>query len=131
MGWNKKIRRVVAKFGGIDLSDDKRIREAAVSVAYGIQRGVQMTAAVSAMGNVTDPSCLWANDIPTAGFLSTNQRVSFFVDSDMKDKVANLFKRMLKESYVKENFAKVRTFSTDSQQVFPKAGISSWEEIYG
>lgn len=131
MGWNKKIRRVVAKFGGINLSDDKRIREAAVSVAYEIQRGVQMTAAVSAMGNVTDPSYLWANDIPTAEFLSTNQRVSFFVDSDMKDKVANLFKRMLKESYVKENLAKVRTLSTDSQQVSPKAGISSWEEIYG
>lgn len=51
---NKKIRRVVAKFGGKSLADGERIRRAATAVAREVEGGVQVAVVASALGNTTD-----------------------------------------------------------------------------
>ena len=51
---NKKIRRVVAKFGGKSLADGERIHRAARAVAREVEGGVQMAVVASALGNTTD-----------------------------------------------------------------------------
>lgn len=49
MGRNRKIRRVVAKFGGKSLSDGERIHKAARAVAREVEKGVQIAVVVSAL----------------------------------------------------------------------------------
>jgi len=51
---NKKIRRVVAKFGGKSLADGERIHRAARAVAREVEGGVQIAVVASALGNTTD-----------------------------------------------------------------------------
>lgn len=51
---NKKIRRIVAKFGGKSLADGERIHRAAGAVAREVQGGAQIAVVASALGNNTD-----------------------------------------------------------------------------
>jgi len=51
---NKKIRRVVAKFGGKSLADGERIHRAAGAVARQVEKGVQIAVVASALENATD-----------------------------------------------------------------------------
>lgn len=51
---NKKIRRVVAKFGGKSLADGELIHRAARAVAREVEGGVQIAVVASAFGDTTD-----------------------------------------------------------------------------
>jgi len=51
---NKKIRRVVAKFGGKSLADGERIHQTARAIAREVEEGVQVAVIASALGNTTD-----------------------------------------------------------------------------
>lgn len=63
---------------------------------------------------------LRTEDIPAVGFLSTNLGVLFFVDWNVRDRVADLFKRVLGKGYAQENLPRKGAFLQTLTKSHPK-----------